>query len=128
MELLISILSLAIGSIVTWLVSKWYYRRSKDDFAVLLSKIDKILVQDQIAEKDKTETTKIKFWDEKFKDPKFMDSLEEAIFRYVKTSGPALGFPGSGLPIFAIEDVIKRVDRIKQSLESYKEWRVHVGA
>ncbi|NVL90967.1 MAG: hypothetical protein HWN69_08260 [Desulfobacterales bacterium] len=128
MELFATIFPLAIGSIVTWAVSKWYYRRSKDDFSILLSKLDKISMHDQGGKPDKAENTNIEFRDHNFKDPNHMDAIENAILGYVKTSGLERGFYEYGLPVHEIENVIRRLDGIRASLERYKHTRICMGA
>lgn len=124
----LSIFSLVIGSFVTWLVSKWYYNRSKDDFALLMSKIDKFVAHNQTAGMNTNENT-IDFQDKKFNDVLLnMDTIGDAILTFAKTSGKDIGTGDSGAPIFALNELIDRIDRIQKSLQSYRNWRVHLGA
>ncbi len=135
----ITILSITVSGIVTWFVSRWYYNRSKDDFLILLSKLDTILLKRQVMRTSVVETGKVNSIninrqiatisqhatdgiDSKEVD---MDAIEEAIMQFA-TETMLLG--EAGIPIFEIENLISRVDKIKQSLQRYRNWRVHRGA
>lgn len=120
----ISIVSLVIGSLITWLVSHWYYNRSKDDFSVLVSKIDRIAEIQIKANNSQTDAKNIKF-NNVFDDT---DIIGEAILSYAKNSGAEMASSERGIPIFALNDLINRIDRIKDSLQRYRDWRIHLGA
>jgi len=128
MELIVSVFTLVIGSIVTWAVSKWYYRRNKDDFSILLSKLDKIAMKDLGQPPDNVEYPSNKVDHKDSKDPEYMDTIENAIQEYVHSSGLDRGYPEHGLPIHEIEYVIRRLDKIRTSLDSYKHRRIAMGA
>ena len=126
--MIISILSLLLGSLFTWAVSKWYYNRSKDDFALLISKIDKLVTNNQPNAEGEYQN-EINFQNKKFKDVLMnIDDIGDAIIKFAKTSGADMGSGESGAPIFALEKLIGRVDKIEKALQNYKNWRVHLGA
>lgn len=119
-----SIISLFVGSIITWLVTHWYYSRSKDDFSVLISKIDQFIKKQNSTNYQQTDAKHIKFIDILGD----TDTIGEAILSYARNSGAEMDSVESGIPIYALNELIGRIDRIKESLRSYRDWRVHLGA
>ncbi|MDP1884674.1 MAG: hypothetical protein Q8L10_04930 [Candidatus Moranbacteria bacterium] len=122
--MVISIVSLIVGSLITWIVSHWYYNRSKDDFSVLVSKIDKIAQEQSKANNVQTDPKNLKFINV-FEDT---DIIGEAILSYARNSGAEMGSAERGIPIFALTDLINRIEKIKDSLQKYRDWRIHLGA
>lgn len=56
------------------------------------------------------------------------DKIGEAILSYAKNSGAEMGSVERGIPIYAIDKLIDRISRIKDSLQKYRDWRIHLGA
>jgi hypothetical protein len=114
MEILLPIMSIGVSSIITWIVTRNYYGKSKNDFATLLSKLDVI-----------QKTAKTYVHPNELKDPEKldMDEIEKAIIRYARSHNAYV----DGMPIHEITNLIHRVDKIKQSLQQYRDWRIHIG-
>ena len=114
MEFLLSIISIAVSSIITWIVARNYYGKSKDDFATLLSKLDVI-----------QKTAKTYGHPTEPKDPEELDidEIEKAIIGYARSHKVYV----DGMPIHEITNLIDRVDKIRQSLKQYRDWRIHIG-
>ena len=121
----LSIISIIVGSFVTWLVAKWYYDRSKDDFSILISKLDRIAEHQKSEDKHITQDSNNIKINNIFNDT---DSMGEAILSYARNSGAEMGAAERGIPIYALDELIDRINRIKESLQSYRNWRVHLGA
>lgn len=139
MEIVIAIVSLTIGSLVTWFVSHIYYRRSSNTFENLVGKLDKLAQSDRV----RALLSQIQSTED-------VDQVEVKTSRVVQTSSSSDLYPRiqylmkdvenvlskhgmqespdtGGLTISELGELLERFEGIIQLIEGYRNWRVHVG-
>ncbi len=135
MDIVVVVVSLIIGGIITWFVSRYFYKRGTNDFAEMMNSLDKIASPKYSSKnnvgsrhtdattshnKDEAEQT------EEYTYPRVANVINEVETAFNKY-GTRESADTGGFTISELQQLSERVGKIADLLKRYAMWRTHTG-